>query len=142
MFPCATQDFRNAVAEFDYVFSRIPRNSVPVRTMGGPRRPPLSLIACELFEDGREAPDPPLETTGRGLVICTGQFRSACCRQGDREPSQDRVLSQICPRPQAPKVEALPLGSDASSWSPRQAKCSAGEFCPTALTDPSLPSSL
>jgi hypothetical protein len=58
MLPCATQDFRNAVAEFDYVFSRIPRNSVPVRTMGGPQRQPLSLIACELFEDGREAPRP------------------------------------------------------------------------------------
>ena len=57
MLPCATQDFRNAVAEFDYVFSRIPRNSVPVRTMGGPQRQPLSLIACEL-EDGRGAPRP------------------------------------------------------------------------------------
>jgi hypothetical protein len=58
MLPCATQDFENAVAEFDYVFSRIPRNSVPVRTMGGPQRQPLSLIACELFEDGRGAPRP------------------------------------------------------------------------------------
>lgn len=64
------------------------------------------------------------------------------CRQGDRGPNQDRVLSQICPRPQAPKVKALPLGSDASSWSQRQAKCSAGKFCPTVLMDPSLPSSL
>jgi hypothetical protein len=67
MLPCATQDFRNAVAEFDYVFSRIPRNSVPVRTMGGPQRQPLSLIACELFEDGREAPG--AQTTGRDFVI-------------------------------------------------------------------------
>jgi hypothetical protein len=39
--------------------------------------------------------------------------------QGDRGPNQDRVLSQICPRPQAPKVKALPLGSDASAWSQR-----------------------
>jgi hypothetical protein len=58
MLPCARQDFRNAIAEFDYVFSRIPRNSVPVRTMGGPQRQPLSLIACELFEDERGAPRP------------------------------------------------------------------------------------
>jgi hypothetical protein len=58
MLPCATQDFRNAVAEFDYVFSRIPRNSVPVRPMGGPPCQPLSLIACELFADGRGAPQP------------------------------------------------------------------------------------
>jgi hypothetical protein len=69
MLPCATQDFRNAVAEFDYVFSRIPRNSVPVRTMGGPQRQPLSLIACELFEDGRGAPRPPCSNDGPGLVI-------------------------------------------------------------------------
>jgi hypothetical protein len=67
MLPCATQDFRDAVAEFDYVFSRIPRNSVPVRTMGGPQRQPLLLIACELFEDGRGgAPTRRLRTTGRG----------------------------------------------------------------------------
>src|SRR6266498_3444073 len=52
------------------------------------------------------------------------------------------TIAQTCPRPQAPKVEALPLGSDASSWSQRQAKCSAGKFCPMALMDPSLPSSL
>jgi hypothetical protein len=58
MLPGATQDFRNAVAEFDYVFSRIPRTSLPVRTMGDPQRQPLSLIACELFEDGRGAPRP------------------------------------------------------------------------------------
>jgi hypothetical protein len=58
MLPCATQDFRNAVAEFDYVFSRIPRNSVPVRTMGGPQGHLLSLIACELFEDGGWPPQP------------------------------------------------------------------------------------
>jgi hypothetical protein len=32
-----------------------PRHSVPVRTMGGPQRQPLSLVACELFEDGRGA---------------------------------------------------------------------------------------
>jgi hypothetical protein len=42
-----------------------PRNSVPVRTMG--QRQPLSLIACQLFEDGRGAPDPPRSNDGPGL---------------------------------------------------------------------------
>jgi hypothetical protein len=69
MLPCATQDFRNAVAEFDYVFSRIPRNSVPVRTMGGPQGHLLSLIACELFEDGGWPPNPSCLNDGPGLVI-------------------------------------------------------------------------
>jgi hypothetical protein len=70
MLPCATQDFENAVAEFDYVFSRIPRNSVPVRTMGGPQRQPLSLIACELFEGGRGAPRPAGGATHRRARTC------------------------------------------------------------------------
>jgi hypothetical protein len=70
MLLCATQDFRNAVAEFDYVFSRIPRNSVPVRTMGGPQRQPLSPVACELFEGrARDFPDPLCSNDGPGLVI-------------------------------------------------------------------------
>jgi hypothetical protein len=77
MLPCATQDFRNAVAEFDYVFSRIPRNSVPVRTMGGPQRQPLSLIACELFEDGGgTSPTRHAQTTGRDLHDAPGEGAS------------------------------------------------------------------
>jgi hypothetical protein len=82
-----------------------PRHSVPVRTMGGPQRQPLSLVACELFEDGRGRSDPPCSNDGPGLATT----HRAMARH-DRSDSYDLPRPQgwaaVFPRNHAPGIAA------------------------------------